>query len=75
MRLEQQFHEIPKREEKVLLYVIMELETLAKMGLFTEGTFKIADEEKAKEVIGDIVPTEDEIKTIMYWMKGQEYIK
>lgn len=62
------------REEKVLLYVIMELENLAKMGLVTEGPLQIVDMEKAKEVIGDIIPTGDEIEEVMYWMKSEGYI-
>lgn len=62
------------KEEKILLYVIRTLNELADMGLVTEGPFKIADMEKANEVIGDFEPTNDEIEQTMYWMKDKGYL-
>ena len=45
------------------------------MGIFTEGPFEIVDIEKAKEIAGDISPTEDEVKEIIVWMKAEGYME
>ena len=63
------------REERVLLSVIITLNDLAEMGIFTEGQFEIVDIEKAKEIAGDISPTEDEVKEIIVWMKAEGYME
>lgn len=63
------------REEKVLLSVIIHLNDLAEMGIMTEGPFQILDMERAKEIVGDIKPTEDEITNIVVWMKEKGYMQ
>lgn len=63
------------REEKVLLSVIITLNDLAEMGIFTEGPFKVMDIEKSKEIVGDITPTEEEVKTIIAWMIHEGYME
>lgn len=64
-----------ERGERVLLSVIITLNDLAEMGILTEGPFEIVDIEKAKEIAGDITPTEDEVKEIMAWMKVEGYME
>ena len=63
------------REERVLLSVIITLNDLAEMGIFTEGPFEIVDIEKAKEIAGDISPTEEEVNSIIVWMKEEGYME
>ena len=63
-----------ERGEKVLLSVIITLNTLADKGILSEGPFDIPDMERALEVVGDVVPTEDEIKEVIGWMKAEGYM-
>ena len=63
------------REERVLLSVIIHLNTLTEAGLLSEGPFLITDMEKAKEIVGDIILTNDEIKEVICWMKSEGYME
>jgi len=64
-----------EREERVLLSVIITLNTLTDKGILSEGPFEIPDMERALEVVGDVVPTEDEIKEVIGWMKAEGYME
>ena len=63
------------REERVLLSTIITLNDLAEIGIFTEGPFQIVDIERAKEIVGDITPTEEEVKEVIAWMKHEGYME
>jgi hypothetical protein len=62
------------RGERVLLSIIMTLNSLADQGILTNGPFIIIDMEKAKEIVGDIKPTQDEIEEIIEWLKIEGYM-
>lgn len=62
------------REERVLLSIIMNLNSLADQGILTNGPFIITDMEKAKEIVEDIKPTQDEIEEIIEWLKIEGYM-
>jgi len=62
------------RGERVLLSIIMTLNSLADQGILTNGPFIITDMEKAREIVGDIEPTQDEMEEVIEWLKMEGYM-
>jgi len=62
------------RGERVLLSVIISLNSLAEVGILSEGPFVISNMEKAKEIVGDVSPTQDEIAEVIGFFKQEGYM-
>jgi len=63
------------REEKAILYVIMAMDEMVEMGIFTEGPYEIADKEKATEILEGFTPTEEEIQQVVLWLVAEGKIQ
>jgi len=59
---------------KCLLWTIRALDKLHKLGLVSEGPFRINNVEWANELLGDFKPAMQDIEDVMTWMKKEGFV-